>query len=385
MCFEDPRAVNFAAPTHRSGTFQRESDMTKAHLFHAAPLERAIAAIVSAGGSEAREAQLVASNLVLANLTGHDSHGIGMIPRYVAALLEGGLEVNRHVQVKLDGGALLALDGCHGYGQVIGLEAMQMAIERAKRHGTCIMTLASAHHLGRIGHWAEMAVAAGLVAIHFVNVISHARVAPYGGADARFGTNPCTIGIPLPGEPPLILDFATSAVAQGKMRVAHNKGEKVPPGRLIDDKGNPTTDPRYVVVPPWGALLTFGEYKGYGLAVACELLGGALTGGGTWHYDDHTRMRVYNGMLTMLIDPHKLGTAEAFAGETRAFLDWLRASPPAPGYDKVRIAGEPERETKARRDKEGLPVDATTWSEILAAGEKVGVAPATVDRIAHGA
>jgi uncharacterized oxidoreductase len=359
--------------------------MTATHIFQAQRLEQAIAAIVLAGGSEAREAQLVASNLVLANLTGHDSHGIGMIPRYVAALLEGGLEVNRHVEVKLDGGALLALDGRKGYGQVIGLEAMRMAIERAKRHGTCITTLANAHHLGRIGHWAEMAVAEGLVAIHFVNVISHARVAPYAGADARFGTNPCTIGIPLPDEPPLILDFATSAVAQGKMRVAHNKGEKVPPGRLIDDRGNPTNDPRYVVVPPWGALLTFGEYKGYGLAVACELLGGALTGGGTWHYDDHTRMRVYNGMLTVLIDPQKLGTADAFARETRAFLDWLRRSPPAPGFDRVRIAGDPERETKAVRDKDGVPVDGTTWSEILAAGAKLGIESAVLEKLARGA
>ena len=359
--------------------------MAATQVFQARPLERAIAEIVSAGGSEAREAQLVASNLVLANLMGHDSHGIGMIPRYVAALLEGGLVVNRHAEMKLDGGALLALDGCRGYGQVIGLEAMQTAVARAKHHGACVMTLGNSHHLGRIGHWAEMAVAEGLVAIHFVNVISHARVAPYGGADARFGTNPCTIGIPLPDEPPLILDFATSAVAQGKMRVAHNKGEKVPPGRLIDDKGNPTTDPRYVVVPPWGALLTFGEYKGYGLAMACELLGGALSGGGTWHYEDHTRMRVYNGMLTLLIDPMRLGTAETFARETRAFLDWLRKSPPAPGYDKVRIAGDPEREMKVIRDRDGVPVDATTWSEILAAAEKLDVAPAAVEKLARGA
>ncbi len=357
--------------------------MADASVFRTRPLERAIAAIVAAGGSEPREAQLVASNLVLANLTGHDSHGIGMIPRYVAALLEGGLKVNRHPEVKLDGGALLALDGCAGYGQVIGLEAMQLAIGRAKEHGSCVMTLGNSHHLGRIGHWAEMAIAEALVSIHFVNVISHARVAPYGGTDARFGTNPCTIGIPLPGEPPMVLDFATSAVAQGKMRVAHNKGEQVPPGRLIDDRGRPTTDPRYVVIPPWGALLPFGDYKGYGIAVACELLGGAITGGGTWHYDDHTRMRVYNGMLTILIDPARLGTAEAFAQETRAFLDWLRRSPPAAGIDKVRIAGEPERETKAKRDREGIPVDETTWSEILAAGEKLGVSAAAIDRKAR--
>lgn len=358
--------------------------MADTFTFRHEPLARAIEAIVAAGGSDAREAKLVAENLVLANLMGHDSHGIGMIPRYVEALLEGGLVVNRHAEVMLDGGALLALDGQTGYGQAVGVEAMELAIARAKAHGSCIMSLARAHHLGRIGHWAEMALAEGLVAIHFVNVISHARVAPWGGSDARFGTNPVTVGIPLPGEPAFILDMATSAVAQGKMRVAHNKGEKVAPGLLIDDGGRPTTDPRFVVEPPWGALLTIGGYKGYGLSVACELLGGALSGGGTWHYDDHTRMRVYNGMFTVLLDPVRLGTAEAFARETRAYLDWLRRSPPAEGFDRVRIAGEPEREWRARRERDGVPVDATTWKEILAAAAKLKLGKDQVERLAAG-
>ncbi|MEW6687657.1 MAG: malate/lactate/ureidoglycolate dehydrogenase [Pseudomonadota bacterium] len=358
--------------------------MADTRVYWAKPLARAIEAVVAAGGSEAREAQLVAENLVEANLQGHDSHGIGMVPRYVAALLEGGLHANRHVTVKLDAGALLTLDGNAGYGQVAGKEAMALAVPRARRHGSCVMVLGNAHHLGRIGHWAEMAVAEGLVSIHFVNVISHARVAPYAGADARFGTNPVCIGIPLPGEPPLMLDFATSAVAQGKMRVAYNKGEKVADGLLIDEHGNPTNDPRYVVVPPWGALLTTGAHKGYGLSVVCELLGGALSGGGTWHYEDHSRMRVYNGMFTVLVDPARLGTREAFERETRAYLDWLRRCPPAPGHDKVRIAGEPERETKAKRLAQGIPVDDTTWEEILAAGEKLKLERAAIEKLALG-
>jgi uncharacterized oxidoreductase len=358
--------------------------MAQGRVFRAPELTRAIEAVVAAGGSEPREAQLVAANLVEANLQGHDSHGIGMAPRYVAALLEGGLHANRHVTAKLDAGALLTLDGNAGYGQVLGKEAMELAVPRARQHGSCIMVLGNAHHLGRIGHWAEMAVREGLVSMHFVNVVSHARVAPYAGADARFGTNPVCIGIPLPGEPPLMLDFATSAVAQGKMRVAYNKGEKVADGLLIDDRGNPSNDPRYVVVPPWGALLTTGAHKGYGLSVVCELLGGALSGGGTWHYEDHSRMRVYNGMFTVLVDPARLGTREVFERETRAYLDWLRRCPPAPGHDKVRIAGEPERETKAKRLAEGIPVDEITWEEILAAGEKLKLERAALERLAAG-
>jgi uncharacterized oxidoreductase len=353
-------------------------------VFHKLPLTRAIEAVVAAGGSEPREARLVAENLVLANLLGHDSHGVGMIPRYVSALLEGGLSPNQHPKINLDAGTLLALDGCQGYGQVIGLEAMELAIERARQQGSCVMTLANAHHLGRIGHWAEMAVAQGLIAIHFVNVISHARVAAYGGADARFGTNPMCVGIPLPGEAPFLLDMATSAVAQGKMRVAHNKGEKVAPGLLIDDRGHPTEDPRYAVVPPLGAILPFGGHKGYGVALACELLGGALSGGGTWHYEESSRQRVLNGMLAIVIDPARLGTAAAFAAESRQFLDWLRRSAVGPGGDRVRIAGEPEREVRARRETQGIPVDETTWAEIQAAGAKLKLEEEALQRIAEG-
>jgi uncharacterized oxidoreductase len=358
--------------------------MTTPHVFQAAPLARAIAAIVAAGGSLPREATLVAENLVAANLTGHDSHGIGMIPRYVDSLKEGGLAPNRHPVVKFDGGALVALDGQSGYGQVIGLEATEIAIERAKAHGVCVMALANSHHLCRIGQWAEQAVAEGLVSISFVNVISRSIVAPFGGSDARFGTNPCTIGIPLEGQPPFILDMATSGVAQGKVRVAHNKGEKLPPGLLLDDKGNPTTDARFGVIEPYGALTAFGLHKGYGLAVVCELLGGALSGGGTWHTTDRSKKRVLNGMLSILIDPKKLGTADAFVPEARAFVEWVKQSPPAPGADRVRIAGDPERETRARRSREGIAVDVTTWQEIHAAAAKVGLAAEAIDRLATG-
>lgn len=355
-----------------------------AFVFQQGPLTRAIEAIAAAGGSKPEEARLVADNLVTANVVGHDSHGIGMMPRYVEALLEGGLHPNRTIEVKLDGGALLALDGGAGYGQSIGLQATKLGIERAKKHGVSITALGNSHHLGRIGHWAEMAVAEGLVSIHFVNVQSFARVAPFAGAERRFGTNPVTIGIPLPGEAPFVLDMATSAVAQGKLRVAHNKGVKIPLGWLIDDQGNPTDDPRWGVVPPLGAMACFGEHKGYGLAVACELLGGALTAGGVTDYDNKTQRRVLNGMLSIIIDPARLGTQAAFAKDAKSFLAWLRASRAAPGHDHVRIAGEPEREYRAKRTREGVPVDDETWKEIRAAAAKVKLDPARIDALARG-
>jgi uncharacterized oxidoreductase len=343
-------------------------------------LQTQVATILVAAGSTQAEADKVAANLVLANLSGHDSHGVGMVPRYVDAVLEGGLTPNAAVKVNLDIGTMLSLDGQRGYGQVVGEQAMQLGMERANQHGSCIMTLGNAHHLGRIGHFAEMAVAEGLVSLHFVNVLSRPVVAPWGGADGRFGTNPCCIGVPLQGKEPFILDFATSRVAQGKMRVAHNKGIQVEPGTLIDEHGNPTTDPGVVVVPQsnglFGALMTFGEHKGYGMAVACELLGGALSGGGTWHRPTDQARAVVNGMLTILIDPRKLGTQEKFAEEADAFVSWLQNGPVAPGFDAVQIAGEPERATRVVRKVEGVTVDDQTWQEILAAGKKVGVATA---------
>jgi uncharacterized oxidoreductase len=348
--------------------------MTK--TFDAERLRSDATRVVAAAGSSPEEARTVADNLVLANLSGHDSHGVGMLPRYVDAVLEGGLKPNSGAKVNLDAGALLALDGQRGYGQVVGEQAMRLAMARAREQGRCVMALANAHHLGRIGHFAEMAVAEGLVSIHFVNVLSRPVVAAWGGGDGRYGTNPFCVGVPLKGRDPFVLDFATSRVAQGKMRVAHNEGRRIEPGYLIDEKGRPTTDPGVVVVPQpggmFGALMPFGEHKGYGMAVACELLGGALTGSGTWHRPADTARAVVNGMFTILVDPERLGTRHAFEAEAMAFVDWLRQSPAAAGFDGVRIAGEPERSARANRAITGISLDDQTWAEIVAAGAKVG-------------
>jgi len=341
-------------------------------------LNTAIRQVVAGFGSSTAEIDAVADNLIMANLTGHDSHGIGMLPRYADAYLEGGLKPNAHVKVAVDGGAMLRLDGDTGFGQVIGQEAMALGIERARAHGSCIVALGNAHHLGRIGAWAEQAAAANLVSIHFVNVISRAIVAPHGGSDARFGTNPFCVGLPLRGQAPVILDFATSMIAQGKTRVAHNKGEQVDEGCLIDDHGRPTREPRFTVIPPLGALLTFGGHKGFGMALMCELLGGALAGGLTEHTGDSTKKRVLNGMFSVLLDPVKLGAFDTFEAEAKTFLDWVKASPAREGFDPVQVAGEPERAARAHRTAHGVPVDSTTWSEILEAARKLGLDPAAI-------
>jgi hydroxycarboxylate dehydrogenase B len=324
----------------------------------------------------------VAANLVLANLSGHDSHGIGMAPRYVDAVAEGGLIPNASVQISKDAGSMLGLDGAHGYGQVVGMQAMELAIERVRTHGSCIVALAGAHHLGRIGHFAEHLAASGYVSIHFVNVLTRATVAPWSGSDGRFGTNPMCVGVPLRSREPFILDFATSRVAQGKMRVAHNKGEHVAEGLLIDHRGQPTTDPSVVVTPKmnattgeaqWGALLPFGEHKGSGLAMACELLAGALTGGGTWHRKPDTSRAVHNSMLSIIIDPNAVGNATGFESEALAFIDWCKASPAANANEPVQTAGELERAKRAQCARDGIKVDDGTWAELAATAQRLGV------------
>ena len=350
-------------------------------LFQAADLENHLTRLFEAAGSLPAEARTVASNLVLANLSGHDSHGVGMAPRYIDAVVEKGLIPNTGITIRTDHGMLLGLDGQKGYGQIVGTQAMDLAFERVRQHGACIFSLSHAHHLGRIGHFAEMAVKRGWISIHFVNVRSRPVVAAWHGGDGRFGTNPCCIGIPMglgdAQRESFVLDFATSRVAQGKMRVAHNQGKEVEPGTLIDEHGHPTTRPGVVVVPQsnglYGALMPFGEHKGFGMAVACELLGGALSGGGTWHQEPNDRRSVYNGMLSIIIDPQALGAAESFSAEALAFADWLKQSPDAPGTDGVKLAGEPERAARAIRQREGIEVDDNTWAEILAAGKKVGM------------
>ncbi|OKO79363.1 malate/lactate/ureidoglycolate dehydrogenase [Bradyrhizobium sp. AS23.2] len=348
----------------------------------AEPLTNVIRAIAKAGGSSDREADLVSTNLVEANLKGHDSHGVGMIPRYAEGVAEGGLAVNQHVKIVMDTGPLLTLDGLTGYGQVMGYEAMELGAERAKRNGVCVVGLSNSHHIGRIGHWAEQCIDHGLVSIHFVNVISRPIVAPWGGSDARHGTNPFCVGIPRKGKEPIVLDFATSKIAQGKTRVAYNKGVELEPGTIIDNEGKPTTNPRYTVIAPHGAILPFGEHKGSGLALVCEILGGALSGGETVKGPDDGKRRVLNGMLSIIIDPNKLGTGENLAREVESFVAWHTGSPPGPGVDRVKIAGEPERETKKKRLAEGIQVDPNTWQEILHAGKRFGLDQATIEKIA---
>jgi uncharacterized oxidoreductase len=342
--------------------------------------------VLRAGGSAGSEAALVADHLVLANLMGHDSHGVGMIPAYVRHRQAGLVVPNTRAKLLKDDGALVMFDGGRGYGRVVAGEAMASAIERCRQTGVVAMTLANAHHIGRVGAYGELATAAGLVSLHFVNVTDHrALVAPFRGSDARFSTNPVCIALPgTERQAPLLLDMATSALAMGKVRVARNEGKPVPEGVLIDPSGRPTRDPNVMYQEPHGALLAFGAHKGYALAVVTELLAAALSGGPTIQPGNPRMGGTVNNMFTVLIDPARLAGVDWLRREIDGFVDHVKASPPADAAAPVLVPGDPERTALAERERTGIEVDGTTLEEILDAAGKLGLARASVQALLAG-
>ncbi|MCC6436528.1 MAG: malate/lactate/ureidoglycolate dehydrogenase [Acidimicrobiales bacterium] len=363
------RGGNLPAPTIRR---DRERLVS---LVHPDRLHVFVRRVCAAMGSSEREAGLVADQLIGANLSGHDSHGVGMLPAYVDGFSRKRLQVNQHVTAVVDNGALAVFDGNSGFGQVMGYEATEAAIERAKAHGVAVVGLRNSFHIGRIGHWGEQCARAGLASIHFVNVAGHTPlVAPFAGADARFGTNPFCVAIPGQGDrPAALLDMATSKIAMGKARVALNKGVPVPEDTLLDGEGRVTTDPSGMFRHPrQGALIAMGEHKGSGLAIVCELLGAALLGGLVMGEDSMRRNTIINNMLTIAIDPEAITGRDCLVSEATAYLDYVRASALREGFGEVLMPGEPEHRSRIDR-ADGVEVDDTTLSELRGAAATVGV------------
>ena len=338
-------------------------------------LRRLVSAMVKAGGSADGEADLVAEHLVAANLAGHDSHGVGMMPSYVRHLKAGLLIPNTKAKAVKDDGPALMFDGGRGYGRSVAGDSIGAGIARCRQLGVAVVTLANAHHVGRIGMYGELTQAAKLISLHFVNVTDHrALVAPFRGTDARFVTNPVCIALPATErQPAILLDMATSAVAMGKIRVAKNEGHPVEPGLLIDQHGVPTRDPNVMYAEKTGALLPFGGHKGYGLAVVTELLATTLSGGPSIQPGNPRLGGIINNMLSILIDPARFAGVDWFRREVDGFVDFVKASPPADPKAPVLVPGDPERLARAERSREGIEVDATTWGEILEACDTLGL------------
>jgi uncharacterized oxidoreductase len=267
-------------------------------------------------------------------------------------------------------------DGHGGFGQVIARDAMTWAITAARQHGVAVHGLRNAHHIGRVGTYGEMAARAGMVSVHFVNGIGTAPVvAPFAGREPRYITNPVCIAIPgTATTAPVILDFATSRLAMGKVRVAYNTGKPLIDGVLLTHDGRPTTDPSVMFSEPRGVLLPFGEHKGSGLALVCDLLCGAIVGTGTLRSEAPAiRGGVYNGMLTFVLDPGRMSSRAFMDEEIDALIAWAKSSAPADPEVPVLVAGEPERIARAKRLAEGIPIDDTTWAEIREVADRLQV------------
>lgn len=326
--------------------------------------------IVRRMGSDEAETEVVADHLVRANLAGHDSHGVGMLPAYVRLLRDGLLVPNQTLETVVDFGALLVLDARRGFGQQMASEAVRRGIERAREIGACVLGLRNSSHIGRVGTYGEQAVRAGMAFIAYVNVADHSDIsAPYGCGEPRLGTNPFVTAVP-GAEHPVVLDMATTTIAAGKARIARNRGVAVPEGSLIDADGCPTTDPTGFIDDRLGSLLTFGGHKGSGLAVMCEIMAGALAGGkrAGERYDGG----ILNSLFAVLVDVSKLGGSERIIAAVEATRAHIRSSNPAPGFDEVLLPGDPERRS-ARARAPGIEVDARSWEQIEEAAGQLGI------------
>ena len=352
-------------------------------------LERLVAAIFRGEGCSPAESASIGKHLVSSNLAGHDSHGVIRVPRYVAHLREERVVKGRSITIVSENDTLAVVDGGFGFGQSIGEQAVALGLVKARKSGIAIVALRNSGHIGRIGGWAEIAAEAGFVSVHFVNVAGSMLVAPFGGVDRRMSTAPFAVGVPRPGEPPLILDFATSLVAEGKVLVASNGGKKLPEGALIEPDGRLSTDPQTLYGPisgpgprnygkGQGAIRAMGEHKGSGLAFMCEILGGALTGGGCAGPGER---RIANGMLSIYMSPASFGTDNYFASEVRRYVEFFKSSRPATSGGEVLTPGEPERRARARRLAEGVPLEDETWDAIRATALAAGLSPQEIESI----
>jgi uncharacterized oxidoreductase len=359
-------------------------------LIQVEPLKRLLTAVFEAAGCPPDEAARVSHYLTRATLTGHDSHGVIRAQRYVEWLREGWVKAGQHVSSVLDSDVLAILDGQHGMGQTVGPEAARIGMDKAKAKGVAVVALRNAGHLGRIGDFAEMAAAEGLVSLHFVNVYGSILVAPFGGRDRRFSTNPIAIGVPTADGDPFILDLATAWVAEGKVLVASQGGKPVPMGALVSAEGELSNDPAVLYGPPepgkspdprrgTGAMRAFGDHKGSGLALACDLLAGALAGS---RMTRTSAGRVHNGLLSIYLDPKALDTEATFAEDVRDYIDWIRSTTPIEPDHPVLIPGDKERQTAAERERHGVPLPDAVWTSILAAAALAGLDQARIQSLA---
>ncbi len=330
--------------------------------------------IFEAGGVPSDEAPIVAELLVASNLAGHDSHGVIRIPQYIGLIESGLIQPGAPMEIESESASHALINGNWGFGHVIAQKAMVLAIEKAKSSTVSAISIHNCNHIGRIGSYPMLAAEAGMVGITMVNAGGAALyVAPFGGRDGRLATNPIAIASPTRNGHPILLDITSSVVAQGKIRVALNRGESVPLGWLVNSDGEPTEDPRDLMASPPGALLPLGGivgHKGYALSLMIDILGGALSGAGC---SGSGNTRLQNGVLMIALDIAKFTSLDEFYEHVDGLVAHVKASPTAPGFDEILVPGEIEARQTEQRLREGIPIDDETWRQIQETAAEVGV------------
>lgn len=358
----------------------------------AASAERLIAAMFAHKGCDSVEAQTIATRLVGANLRGHDSHGIIRSPRYIEWIDDGKVVPNMNSVVERENDVMAVVDAQQGFGQTAGEQAVDIGVAKATKIGVAVVALKNAGHLGRIGDWADRAAAGGCASVHMVNVRGSLLVAPFGGTERRGSTSPMCFGLPTP-DGPIVHDFATSLIAEGKALVALRGGKPLPDGALIDADGNLTSDPSplYGTLESNrfpdpskgpGALTGFGSHKGSGINFFMEMFAGALTGSGvSGAKGDEQRRPFANGMLSIYMHVEHFQSTDWFVNEVRNYIAFVKDTRPAQEGGEVLIPGEKEQRTMAERSEHGLPLAEQTWSDIVGKARVIGLRDDEIDKL----
>ena len=324
-------------------------------------------------GAPHATAKRVSSALVDANLTGHDSHGVFRIMEYLDRIEDKEVIPEALPSVLDESGGMALVDGNWGFGQVSAEYATELAIEKARQHKIAGVGVVRCSHIGRLGEYSTLAARAGIIALVTAGGFGvPPGAAPFGGSKAALSTNPISMGFPATKIPMVLMDFATTQVAAGKIRVAAEKGEQLPPGCILDTEGRPSTDPQDFF--DGGTMQHFGAHKGYGLSVAVDLLGGALTGA-PLYAETQMGKSIYgtSGTFIIAIDPEAFRPLDQFHSLSDALIGRIKDIPPAPGVREVLIPGEPELRMFEQRSTEGIPLPERTWEQIVDAATSLGV------------
>ena len=329
-------------------------------------LHEVTAAIFRATGAPDDLAAQVADVLVDNHLAGHDSHGILRIPEYVKNIRAGEIVPAARPQVLEESPTTALISGNWAFGQVTAIFAADLAIEKAKRERVAVLSIVQAGHTGRLAVFTERAARQDVVMFMAIGTVNKPTTAPYGGSAAVLGTNPVSFSIPNPSGFPVTLDYATSAIAAGKIKQAKARHESLPPDSILDAQGRPSTDPQAFF--DGGFLLPFGGHKGYALAVIAELLSGPLAGA-----DAYPGVTSRSGIFIFAMDATVFRPLADYEKALTETLCRIKAVPPSPGFAEVLLPGEPEARTRAERERNGIPIPDDTWRAVCNVGAELGV------------